>query len=236
MHKILYSIFSAIHMVSICIPLLPYAIVYKLLSQNARSKYLSVITRYWGKGLLWASRTKLTVEGRENLPKHNNICFVSNHQSSLDIPIVLAAMKRLIGFVAKKELLKIPFLNFWMIAIDCVFINRKRGDQALRQIKDRATRINNGHALVIFPEGTRSSNQEMQEFKTAGLRMILSEDVTVVPISIIGSYKIMGKEKKPTRVTLKIHEAIDITNMTRVQRKKELLPMLEEKINPLNYI
>jgi 1-acyl-sn-glycerol-3-phosphate acyltransferase len=68
----------------------------------------------WAWALIKLTSCTLTIKGKELIPQGEGICFVSNHASIVDIVILLASAGRPIGFIAKKELAWIPFLNMWI--------------------------------------------------------------------------------------------------------------------------
>lgn len=82
--------------------------------RKAEEKYLIAACTTWSRLLYATAGIKVTVRGKENLPSHNQICFISNHQSYGDIPLFIGFLGRRIGFIAKKELAKTPILSIWM--------------------------------------------------------------------------------------------------------------------------
>lgn len=142
--------------------------------------------RRWTDHVLGVFAVDLAIEGAEHfatLPPGRKLIIMSNHQSQLDIPCLAKAADRLIGFVAKQELGRIPLLNFWMKQIGCIFIDRtdKRGahealEKAARQMTDKP--------LVVFPEGTRSKDGALLPFKLGGTRLALLAQAVIVPVLI----------------------------------------------------
>jgi 1-acyl-sn-glycerol-3-phosphate acyltransferase len=104
----------------------------------------------------------------------------------LDIPALTKAVDRITGFVAKRELGRIPVLNYWMRQLGCVLIDRtdkRRAHQAL----ETAAREMGDKPLVVFPEGTRSRDGKLLPFKLGGTRLALLAQAIIVPVLIEGT-------------------------------------------------
>ena len=99
----------------------------------------------------------LHVEGMENLPSGGAI-LVANHQSIVDIPMLLSAFPRPVRFLAKRELGEIPLFGKAMAAAGNLFIDRDDPRDAVRMLRDVGARLRDGRLVVIFPEGTRSGD------------------------------------------------------------------------------
>ena len=210
--------------------------IYKLLNLTKfNDTYRIAIVQRWAKLMLWASGVKGKVNGMENLPTHNKICFISNHQSYFDIWLIVAKIPKVIGFITKSEMRKIPMLPLGMRAIGCVFIDRKKKRESLMKIKRRVQNINKGNPMLIFPEGKRSKSSEMQRFRTGGLQYVVDANVVIVPLTVCDTYKIYEEHNsiKPSKVKLTIHKPIDISLLDK-EGKKMLFKNLEETIRSAN--
>jgi 1-acyl-sn-glycerol-3-phosphate acyltransferase len=142
----------------------------------------------WGRYLLRTFKVKLNVFGRENLPPQDGRprVFLCNHQSQIDIPAMTAATNMGVGFVAKKELGRIPILAFWMRAVGCVFIDRSDKHGARKALENAALTLDS-RPLVVFPEGTRSKTGKRLPIKLGGIRMALLAGARVIPVHIHNS-------------------------------------------------
>lgn len=206
---ILLGLFFWIEMFSVLILYLIF-VVLEVFSKKAAKKFVYIVSRYWSIQALSVGGIKLEVKGKENLPKSNQVAFISNHQSYLDIPILLAAIPKFLGFIAKKELNKVPFINIWMKALKCTLVDRKKPAESIEKIQKRIKLVEKGYPVVLYPEGTRSKNGKLRRFKTAGLRLFYESNAILVPVTIDGSYKILENDKKLKRgkVTVTIHQPI----------------------------
>ena len=92
-------------------------------------KYTNMFSRFYARTIFRVAGTEIKVVGEENLPEDvRNFCVVANHQSYADIPLVLAVIPELVRFVAKIELFWVPAINFWLLAMDSIPINRGKGN------------------------------------------------------------------------------------------------------------
>jgi|LSQX01.1.fsa_nt_gb 1-acyl-sn-glycerol-3-phosphate acyltransferase len=202
-----------------------------ILPKKSYRKIVSWAVKYWGRRLVNMTGSEVEIIGKENLPDDKRICFVSNHQGMFDIPLVLGFVGRSCGFVAKKELLKVPVLAWWMLEIPCVFIDRSSARKARESIIKSAEVIKNGHAMVIFPEGTRSKGAPMGEFKRGSFKLPTMAEATIVPLAINNTWKILEEtgKIKAQKLTLEIMQPIRPEDPI-YQDQQALCAHLEEQI------
>ncbi|MBM7614907.1 lysophospholipid acyltransferase family protein [Alkaliphilus hydrothermalis] len=166
----------------------------------------------WAKTMVSLTGGTVEVIGLENIPQDGAVLFASNHQGNFDIPLLLSSISKPIGFVAKVELERLPFINTWMKLLECVFIDRKDMRQSLRTISTATEILKSGQSMVIFPEGTRSKGKEMQPFKPGSLRLAQKAGTPVVPVTISGSYRLMegnNNRIKPAHVKIIFAPPVD---------------------------
>ena len=89
--------------------------------------------------------------------------------------------------MAKKELMKLPMVNKWMDVVDCVFVDRNNKDTARSSLHDAIEKVKTGRSLVIFPEGTRSKDGKLGEFRGGAMKVAMETGAVVVPVLIEGS-------------------------------------------------
>ena len=186
------------------------------LSPQDYNVYVNRVASKWALGNAKRSGGKFHFEGMENIPKDRAVVFVANHQGDFDIAVMLAFFNVPHGYIAKIEILKVPLLRDWMKNMQCVFIDRKNIRQTAKAIMEGVKILQNGHSLVLFPEGTRSKSDEMGEFKAASFKLATKAQVPIVPISISGTYKLMEANRrfiKPADVYIKIHPPIETTDL-----------------------
>ena len=173
----------------------------------------------WARRLMRVAGMTVTVRGRENLPEGTAV-LIANHQGNFDIPLMLSCLGHAHGLLAKQELARIPILRLWMRLLHCLFVDRSSPRAGMESIVNGVKLLESGHSLVIFPEGTRSRGDAMQEFKGGAFRIASKSKVPVVPVTIDGSYRAMeanptGWLIRPAHVTLTIHPAIPTDGMSR---------------------
>lgn len=185
-----------------------------------KEKYRSLvyeITSSWAERQIKNSGAKINIVGEENIPK-GTVLFVSNHQSNFDIAVIMACIKKEKGFVAKKELLKLPLIRDWMVEMECVFLDRSDIRASAKAITDAINILKKGQSMVVFPEGTRSKERKMGEFKSGSFKLATKSKVPIVPITIDGTYKIMEENNnriKPAEVKITIHKPIDTEGISK---------------------
>lgn len=186
----------------------------------------------WGRALLFVSGSKVTVIGRENIPKTGGVCLVSNHGSIFDIVLNLAYVGRPFGFIAKKELLFIPFLDAWIAILGGLFIDRKDLRKGLETIKQGAQRLKNGGGILIFPEGHRTRTGEMLPFRAGSLRLATQSGVPIIPVAISNSYEFFEKHFRINPVPMRIEYCapVYIENLPPENRKLVLSDMIHDTI------
>jgi len=162
------------------------------------------IAQGWARSILVVTGNKVTVSGRENIPRKGGVCFVSNHDGFFDIVLLLAYCSRPIGMIAKKELGYIPILNLWIYMIGGFFIDRGNIRKAIRTINRGVKRIKSGGGMIIFPEGSRSKGQGLLPFHPGSLKLATMAKAPIVPIALYGSYEVFEKNYRVKKTTLKI--------------------------------
>lgn len=193
--------------------------------------YLYKMVNGWARYTLKIIGVKVNIKGLENLPKENCL-FVSNHQGNADFLVLMSELDKHLGFLAKKEILKIPVIRTWMKEMHCVFIDRENIRESLKAINKGIENLNNGYSMLIFPEGTRSKSHKLGEFKKGSMKMALKASVPVVPIVIDNSFKVFeeGKGKlKASIINMSILEPINVSDLTK-DEKASLADIVKNKI------
>ena len=140
----------------------------------------------WGfRCILRIAGVETTVIGLENVPDEP-VLFIGNHRSYFDILLTYSRCKRLTGYVAKKEMEKIPLLSTWMKYLYCLFLDRHDPKQGMKTILTAIDYIKRGISICIFPEGTRNSGEELSllPFKEGSFKIAEKTGCAIVPISL----------------------------------------------------
>jgi len=191
--------------------------------------------RFWGKVITVASGVKVKVEGVERLDHGKPYIFVANHQSQFDIFVLDGYFDMDFRWLAKKELFRIPFFGWAMLLAGSIPVDRSHGRKALKSLDQAAKRIAAGASVIIFPEGTRSPDGQLQPFKAGGMQLAIRSGVELVPVAIKGTREILPKGKllsKPGKVLIRVGEPVSSRNFTNKQ-KQELAELMHDRVAAL---
>ncbi|OQY09092.1 MAG: hypothetical protein B6I28_03655 [Fusobacteriia bacterium 4572_132] len=204
---------------------LPIAII---MGQKKGKKWAKGKAKEWGKFIInrTGSKVNVIIKDEKTLEKIKDkaIVVISNHQSNMDIPLIMGYFPKKLAFVAKKEMETWPIIGMWMRKIECIFLDRSDRRAGMRSIKEGVEKIKNGDSVVIFPEGTRSKTGEIEEFKKGSFKLASDPGVHIVPVTIKGTIDIMGKGNKNIskveNVQLIIDKPIDTSKMDKMEKKE----------------
>jgi len=144
----------------------------------------------WGAFMLGI---KLKPQGIQNFPKDDTFIVAANHQSLLDIAVHMVFIPRKFHFFAKKELDSIPFMHSNIKYMGHFAIDRANPKKALKKMVEVRARVEEGGNMLIFPEGTRSSTDEVLPFKRGAFILALQTGTPIIPCYIQGANKIVSK-------------------------------------------
>lgn len=178
----------------------------------------------WGFSVVrFLSGTRLIVQGQENIPHDRAVLYVGNHRSYYDIILTYLAVPGMTGYIAKKEMNKIPSLRKWMKAIGCLFLDRDDIRQGMQMILDAVEKVKSGISIYIFPEGTRNkSEDDFLPFKAGSLKIAEKSKCPVIPVAINGSDEVFEKHVPriiKTTVVIEFGPAIYTDNLDRESKK-----------------
>jgi len=229
---ILYALWFTVTLMLTVVMYLPYLILKLLKKPRTAARYVALVVPAWARWVVRMTGSRVTVTGLENLPRDRAVCFIGNHQGNFDIPLVLGALRRKIGFIAKIELMKVPILPLWMKALDCIFIDRKKLHHSLRNIQKGIQAVHAGNNMLLFPEGTRSRSARMGPFKPGGVQMAIKAGVPIVPLTVNGSFRVFEEKKRIRRgdLTLFVHPVIDPKLLDAAQ-KEALVQKIHDQIS-----
>jgi 1-acyl-sn-glycerol-3-phosphate acyltransferase len=161
---------------------------------DRHGKHVQRITFLWTKMILAVARVVLNVKGLSQIDPKRQYVFMVNHQSNIDIPVLIQSLPALrLRWIAKKELLWVPFLGWAMWAAKHITVNRADRFDALGTLKKAKERMKDGVSLAIFPEGTRGSEGDLLPFKRGGFLLAVKTGTPIVPVTINGSAAILPK-------------------------------------------
>ena len=204
-----------------------YLIEWLLGKVNPHARDISSLRIVQGafKIILFLSGCKLTVIGEEHVPKDETVLYIGNHRSFFDVVITYARCPGLTGYLAKKEIEKVPFLSTWMRYLYCLFLDRKDIKQGLKTILTAIDHVKQGISIFIFPEGTRSTGADQAEllpFHEGSFKVATKTDCLIVPVALTNTSQILEDHFpfiKSTQVTLEYGKPFRPSELSKEDRK-----------------
>ncbi len=130
---------------------------------------------------------KVTVLGQEHVPLDQAVLYILNHRSIFDIVLTYARCPGRTGYIAKKELAKIPLLNLWMKWVYCLFLDRTDIREGLKTILTAIDYVKSGISIAVFPEGTRgrlADEAELLPFHEGSFKVAVKTGCPIIPVCI----------------------------------------------------
>lgn len=171
-------------------------------------------SRSWGRTLLASNFTQVKVEGAEHIDKQRSYIVMSNHTSYLDAPALLGYLPLPLRFVMKKELGRIPIFGAGVRRQGGILVDRQNREQAVEELrKGIGPLMERRLSLLVFPEGTRSKDGQLGDFKKGGFMTALQTGLPILPVALLGCAQCLpasGWRLRPGRITLRIGSPIDV--------------------------
>ncbi len=183
------------------------------------------IAQLWARLLLLICDTKVEVIDKENFPHKKPHVLMANHQSDFDILIALAYLPGQFRWLSKKELFNIPIFGAAMKSAGYISIDQQNRENAMQSLDEAVLRIRNGKSVMTFPEGTRSRDGEIKSFKKGSFYLAIKSGAPIIPITIIGSGKIMPKRSlrvRPGKIKMVIDKPVE-TKEYSLENRQELI-------------
>ena len=183
-----------------------------LFDRHAKDMASMYLIRFAFTVLLILAGTKLTLIGEEKIPRDEPVLYVGNHRSYFDIVATGSRVFRPTGYIAKKELKKVPLLSWWMANIRCEFLDRKDIRQGLELIMSCIKKLKEEQiSYFIFPEGTRNDGEEgsLLPFHEGSLKIAEKSGCPVVPVAISNTHEILEAHFPRIRATHIVIEYCD---------------------------
>jgi 1-acyl-sn-glycerol-3-phosphate acyltransferase len=197
----------------------PPLLIYTVLTKNPDPLYWTAL-----KGVLFFVRAvgvRIKVQGTERIPP-GTVIFAANHTSSADAPAVVGAIPRRIAILLKRSLFGYPIVGQAFHLAQFIPVDRGDRDSAITSLEKATEAIKSGQSFLIYPEGTRSPDGRLQEFKKGTAVMAIKAGVPLVPIACSNAHRIMKKRELkiyPGEILVEFLPAIDSTQYTFEQRE-----------------
>jgi len=191
--------------------------------------------RKWSRELLEISKVNVKVIGLEKLDPNESYIFASNHASLMDIPVLLASIPHNANIMYKHELEKVPYWGKTLGLSPFISVDRSSAVKAKKSLNNSVERLTQGQSLIIFPEGTRSLDGSIGEFKRGAFSAASVSKKEIVPVALKGTGALMEKgSKKLNEGNVEIHflDPVSIASGD----KKEVMSIIEDMRNKISKI
>ncbi len=184
-----------------------------------------VLSRLWARALLALCRVRVMVLDGERIRPPGPYVFLSNHQSQFDILAAIQTIPIQFRILAKQELFYIPVFGWVLRLSGFVGIDRSNRERAIQSLEKAAARIRRGRSLLIYAEGTRSTDGMLLPFKKGGFVLAIQAGVPVIPLTVTGSREVLPKGSlriRPGTITVRVGKPIDPRSFS-VEEKERLM-------------
>lgn len=232
-----FVFFTLFVFIVLSIPVYLLTLLIGIFSERTKVAWSQAIVAWAFKLVLFAAGAKVKVIGLENIPE-GAVLFAGNHRSYADIPIIYTTTPKLTGFIAKKQIKKVPGLNWWMSNMKCLFLDRDDIKQSLKIILRAIDYVKDGYSMCVMPEGTRGHEKEPLPFKEGSFKIAEKSGCPIVPVAITHSdriYELHQPWVKKTKLSVHYGEPIYMSELDKDQKKivgqlvrQRIMDMLDE--------
>ena len=193
-----------------------------LFSQRAKNAYMKFMMAWIFAVVQFLSGAKVRYIGFEKIPTDRAVLFVANHESFFDVILTLTKLPGMVSFVAKKQFKKVPIFAQALSLYNTLFIDRDDIKQGLATILRAIENVKSGMSVFIFPEGTRSRDGKMNEFKEGSMKIATKSGCPIVPIAISNTANVFENhfpKVKPVPVVIEILDPVLPEDFDKTQQK-----------------
>jgi 1-acyl-sn-glycerol-3-phosphate acyltransferase len=220
----------------------PPLLLYTFITRNPDALYKASIN-----GVMFFVRAvgvDVEVRGLDRIPK-GTVIFAANHTSSADAPAIVSSIPRRIAILLKRSLFEWPIVGQAFHLAHFVPVDRFNRESAISSLEKATEALRGGQSFLIYPEGTRSPDGRLQEFKKGTAVMAIKSGVPIVPVACSGAQRVMKKRQLniyPGKILVEFLDPIDPTGYT-LERREELNERLYNELaaglppdqRPLNF-
>lgn len=196
----------------VTVPLASLTIVFGLLDPHGKGVYR--LNQLWSWLILCIAGISVKTAGLNHIDPDRRYVFMVNHQSNVDIPVLINSLSQFqLRWIAKKELLWVPFFGWAMWASKHITIDRTNPLDAVKSLQRAKERIAAGISVVVFPEGTRSQDGKLLRFKKGGFLLAVQTGTAIVPVTINGSGALLPSgawRLRPGTIEVTLGQAITV--------------------------
>ena len=194
------------------------------LNPDVKSRSSLAIVNWAFRCVRFLAGTTVTYIGEENVPKDTPVLYIANHRSFFDIVLTYIRVPRPTGYIAKKNMEKVPLLNIWMRNLHCLFLDRENLKAGAQTIIEAIHLVKDGKSICIFPEGTRNREEgTLLPFHEGSFKIAVKADCPIVPMTINNSAAVFENQFpkiKKAHVIVEYGKPIYVKDLPKEQQKK----------------
>ena len=189
---------------------------------NPLGRWLSFFHQTWAAWVLRTNGIRLDCQGLQYTAQGQACILIANHASILDIPGIISALPIPVRFIAKKSLAWFPVFGWVLSSSGHILIERDNAQAAVRSLKKAAALLQKGISIVVFPEGTRTPDGQVKDFKGGAFLLALEAKAPIVPVSISGTFDMLPRTGWcfwSGRMELNFHPPIPTLGLSRLEAR-----------------
>ena len=193
------------------------------LNPDLKTRSSLAIVNWAFRVIIFFAGTKVTVIGEENIPKDRAVLYIPNHRSYFDIVLTYVRVPRPTGYIAKKEMERIPSLSQWMRNLHCLFLDRENIKEGLKTILTAIEKIKSGISICIFPEGTRNTeSDELLPFHDGSFKIAEKSGCPIIPVTINNSAAVFEDHLpwiRKAHVIIEYGSPIEVSQLSKEEKR-----------------
>jgi 1-acyl-sn-glycerol-3-phosphate acyltransferase len=160
--------------------------------KSLKGKLFLWVSRNYSRVVLFALGVKVACRGLENIDIRKAYVFMSNHVSHVDSPALASVLPHPLHWVFKKELSKIPVFGWILLACGQIMVDRSDPEKSKAALAEALSALSGNNSVMIYPEGTRSRDGNLQPLKKGGFWMAVQGGLPIVPVRVSGTREIVA--------------------------------------------
>jgi 1-acyl-sn-glycerol-3-phosphate acyltransferase len=209
---VLYPLIRPFYLTALVLNTVVLAILIIMVSPFDRKRNLvHYIGKFWALLNVYLSGTRLAIRGKEKIGKGPYI-VMSNHQSLFDVWALIGMLPLQLRWIIKSEIRKMPIFGYALDRMGHIYVDRRRRKDTGRGVEEALLKIGQRASVVVFPEGTRSKDGHLQEFRTGGSVMAIRSGVPILPVTVNGGRFVLPRDTlalMPGKIEVVVGDPID---------------------------
>jgi 1-acyl-sn-glycerol-3-phosphate acyltransferase len=193
-----------------------------LVSYIAPRSVLSACVQFWARTIFTLMGKRLHVQGREWIPASRGYLIVTNHTSLFDIPAIMAIFPQ-VAWLGREYLIRIPLFGHMLRRMNYIVVDDDPS-KSVRKILRQAIAGAQSFTIALFPEGTRTLDGQLQEFKRGFVHIMRAAELDVLPVTLNGLFELKPKNRfriNPfVRLQVIIHKPLSFSELQNVPNEE----------------